>query len=178
MAVLDILVYPDPRLRTIAKPVERVDAPIRKLVEDMADTMYQAPGIGLAAVQVNAAKRIVVIDLSKDQSDLHVFINPEILKAEGRQEIEEGCLSVPEVFAPVSRAESVVVRALSKEGERFELQADGLLSVCIQHEIDHLDGKVFVDYLSRLKQDRIRKRLQKQAKRAIQPVSVGDAVTL
>ncbi len=178
MAVLEILVYPDPRLRTIAKPVERVDAQTRKLIEDMAETMYRAPGIGLAAVQVNVPKRIVVIDLSKDQSDLNVFINPEILKTEGEQEIEEGCLSVPDVFAPVTRAQSIVVRALNTQGERFEMQADGLLSVCIQHEIDHLDGKVFVDYLSRLKQDRIRKRLQKQARRGLQPASVADAVTL
>ncbi len=178
MAVLDILVYPDPRLREIAEPVVRVDDGILALVDDMAETMYQAPGIGLAAIQVNVPQRVIIIDVSKDQSELRVFINPQIVAREGNQEIEEGCLSVPEVFAPVQRSESIVVRALNREGERFETRAEGLLSVCIQHEIDHLDGKVFVDYLSRLKQERILKRLQKQAKRAVPTASAQDAVTL
>ncbi len=176
MAVLEILVYPDPRLRNIAAPVVHVDDDIKTLVDDMAQTMYQAPGIGLAATQVNVAKRVIVIDMSKDQSELQVFINPRIIERDGSQETEEGCLSVPDVFAPVQRAESIVVRALNRDGEQFELHADGLLSVCIQHEIDHLDGKVFVDYLSRLKQERIRKRLQKHAKRAVHPAP--EAVTL
>ncbi len=178
MAVLDILVYPDPRLREIAEPVVRVDDNIRTLVDDMAETMYQAPGIGLAAIQVNIPKRVIIIDLSKDQSELQVFINPQIVERDGTQEIEEGCLSVPDVFAPVRRAESILVRALNRDGDRFEMRVEGLLSVCIQHEIDHLDGKVFVDYLSRLKRERIRKRLQKQAKRGVHPAPAGDAVTL
>lgn len=178
MAVLDILVYPDPRLRAIAEPVVRVDDNIRTLVDDMAETMYEAPGIGLAAIQVNVPKRVLVIDLSKDQSELQVFINPQIIERDGTQEVEEGCLSVPDVFAPVQRAESILVKALNRDGDRFELRAEGLLSVCIQHEIDHLDGKVFVDYLSRLKQERIRKRLQKNAKRAVHPTPAQDAVTL
>jgi peptide deformylase len=178
MAVLDILVYPDPRLREIAEPVVRVDDNIRTLVDDMAETMYQAPGIGLAAVQVKVPKRVIVIDLSKDQSELQVFIDPQIVERDGSQEIEEGCLSVPDVFAPVQRAESILVTALNRDGDRFELRADGLLSVCIQHEMDHLDGKVFVDYLSRLKQERIRKRLQKQAKRTVHEAPVRDAIAL
>ncbi len=178
MAVLDILVYPDPRLREIAEPVVRVDDNIRTLVDDMAETMYQAPGIGLAAIQVNVPKRVIIIDLSKDHSELQVFIDPQIVEHDGTQEIEEGCLSVPDVFALVERAESIVVTAMNRDGDRFEMRAEGLLSVCIQHEIDHLDGKVFVDYLSRLKQERIRKRLQKQAKRAVHPAPAGDAVTL
>ncbi len=167
MALLDILIYPDPRLRQRAAPVQRVDDEIRRLVDDMAETVYHAPGIGLAAVQVNVPKRVVVIDISDDQTALQVFINPEIIERHGTHEMEEGCLSVPGVFAPVSRAESITVRALDRDGTPFELRADGLLAVCIQHEIDHLDGKVFVDYLSRLKQDRVRKRLQKQAKRGV-----------
>ncbi len=178
MAVLDILVYPDPRLRDIAEPVVRVDDNTRKLVDDMAETMYEAPGIGLAAIQVGVPKRVIIIDLSKDQSELQVFINPQIVERDGTQEIEEGCLSVPDVFAPVQRAEAILVRALNRDGDRFEMRAEGLLSVCIQHEIDHLDGKVFVDYLSRLKQERIRKRLQKQTKRAVHPAPARDAVTL
>jgi peptide deformylase len=178
MAVLDILVYPDPRLREIAEPVDHVDHNVRMVVDDMAETMYQAPGIGLAAIQVNVPKRVIIIDLSKDQSELQVFINPQIVERDGAQEVEEGCLSVPDVFATVQRAESILVTALNRDGDRFEMRAEGLLSVCIQHEIDHLDGKVFVDYLSRLKQERIRKRLQKQSKRAVHPAPVRDAVTL
>ena len=164
MALLNVLVYPDPRLRQRAQPVARVDDTVRRLVDDMAETMYQAPGIGLAAIQVDVARRVIVIDISADQRDLKVFINPEILQHTGTQEVEEGCLSVPGVYAPVNRAEFVTVRALDRDGKPFEIDAHGLLAVCIQHEVDHLDGKVFVDYLSRLKQDRIRRRLRKQAR--------------
>lgn len=166
MALLEILVYPDPRLRQRATPVAEVDDEIRRLVDDMAETMYQAPGIGLAAIQVNVPKRVIVIDISEDRRDLRVFINPEITHRLGEQQIEEGCLSVPGVYAPVSRSEEVTVRALDRNGDPFEVTAHGLLAVCIQHEIDHLDGKVFVDRLSRLKQDRIRKRLSKQSRRS------------
>lgn len=165
MALLDILLYPDPRLRKKAKPVEQVDADVQQLVDDMAETMYAAPGIGLAAIQVNVRKRVIVIDISEDRSDLKVLINPEIVSNEGEQMIAEGCLSVPDVFAPVERSEAIVVKALDRDGESFELEAEGLLAVCIQHEIDHLDGKVFVDYLSRLRQSRIRRRMEKEAKR-------------
>lgn len=164
MTILDVLTYPDPLLRQKAQPVEKVDDEIRRLVDDMAETMYAAPGIGLAAIQVNVAKRVIVIDISEDRSDLRVFINPEISAKSGEQETEEGCLSVPGIYAPVTRAESVVVNALDRNGVGFTLEADAMLAVCIQHEIDHLDGKVFVDYLSRLKRDRIRKKLLKQAR--------------
>jgi len=169
MARLEILVYPDPRLRQQAAPVAQVDADIRQLVDSMAETMYQAPGIGLAAVQVNVPKRIVVIDISEQRNQLHVFINPEIVRSEGDQESEEGCLSVPGIFAPVSRAQKIRVSALGRDGKPFTLDAEGLLAVCIQHEIDHLEGKVFVDYLSRMKQERIRKKLKKQARPDPQP---------
>lgn len=165
MARLNILVYPDARLRRKASPVSKVDETIRQLVDDMVETMYAAPGIGLAAVQVNELKRIIVIDTSKEQNDLKVFVNPELIEQSGEVECEEGCLSVPDIYAYVKRAEKIKVRALNREGEKFELEADGLLAVCIQHEIDHLDGKVFVDYLSRLKQERIRKKLLKEARR-------------
>jgi len=161
MAQLDILIYPDPRLHEISKPVAQVDDNIRALIDDMAETMYAAPGIGLAAPQVNHRKRIILVDISQNKDSLKVFINPQIIAREGSEESEEGCLSVPDVYAPVSRAERVRVRALDRYGDPFELDADGLLAVCIQHEIDHLDGKVFVDYLSRLKQDRIRKKMSK-----------------
>ena len=162
MALLDILVYQDPRLRNKALPVEVVDATIAELVEDMAETMYTAPGIGLAATQVNVAKRIVVIDTSEHQDRLQVFINP-VLEGMGELvETEEGCLSVPGVVVPVKRHEEVHIAALDKDGKPFELQAIGLLAICIQHEVDHLDGKVFVDYLSQLKRDRIRKQLLRE----------------
>lgn len=167
MALLNILHYPDPRLRRVAKPVVRVDEPVRKLVEDMAETMYKAPGIGLAAVQVNVAKRVVVIDISETRDQLRVFINPEILARDGSQVLEEGCLSVPGIYDEVERAAHVRVRALDRDGKAFEMDADGLLATCIQHEIDHLDGKVFVDYLSRMKQARIQKKLTKQARIAM-----------
>ncbi len=162
MAILDILHFPDPRLRTRAKPVDQVDDSIRTLVDDMFETMYEAPGIGLAATQVNVHRRVVVIDISEDRSRPQVFINPEILASEGVEETDEGCLSVPGIYEKVQRAERVRVRALDRDGQPFELDADGLLAVCIQHEIDHLNGKLFVDYLSQLKRQRIRKKLEKQ----------------
>jgi peptide deformylase len=164
MATLDILHYPDARLHTVAKPVQVVDARIRKLVEDMAETMYAAPGIGLAATQVNVHERVIVIDITETRDDLRVFINPEIVSQSGRVEGEEGCLSVPGVFDKVTRAERVTVRAMDRDGQPFELEADGLLAVCIQHEMDHLMGKVFVDYLSTLKRNRIKHKLIKQAR--------------
>ncbi|MHB1186018.1 peptide deformylase [Thiobacillus sp.] len=164
MARLDILHYPDARLHTVAKPVAAVDARIRKLVDDMAETMYAAPGIGLAATQINVHERVIVIDISESHDDLRVFINPEIVAQSGREESEEGCLSVPGIFDRVQRAERVTVRALDREGKSFELDADGLLAVCIQHEMDHLMGKVFVDYLSNLKRNRIKAKLLKQAR--------------
>ena len=164
---LDILQYPDPRLRLRAAPVATVDAGVRELIDDMAETMYQAPGIGLAAIQVGVAKRVVVIDISQARNELKAFVNPEIVAREGDAVMDEGCLSVPGVYEPVARAQKIRVRALDRDGQPFELEADGLLAVCIQHEIDHLDGKVFVDYLSRLKQQRIRKKLEKQQRAAI-----------
>lgn len=167
MAKLDILTYPDKRLRQVARPVTVFDDTLRKLTQNMAETMYAAPGIGLAAIQVNVTKRVVVIDLSDDKNELLVLINPEVLSKEGCVSTQEGCLSVPEVFADVERAEKVSMRAQDINGEYFEIEADDLLAVCIQHEIDHLNGKVFVDYLSRLKQDRIRKRLLKEARLAV-----------
>jgi len=164
MARLDILHYPDARLHTVAKPVQAVDARIRTLIDDMAETMYAAPGIGLAATQVNVHERVVVIDISETHDALQVFINPEIVAQSGTEESEEGCLSVPGIFDKVTRAERVTVRALDRDGKPFELEADGLLAVCIQHEMDHLKGKVFVDYLSNLKRNRIKSRLLKQAR--------------
>lgn len=164
MAKLDILYFPDPRLRNVARPVAEVDARIRQLTEDMLETMYAAPGIGLAAIQVNVLERVVVMDLSESKQAPYIFINPEIIEADGHEVMEEGCLSVPGVYEKVERAERIKVRALDQNGKRFELEAEGLFAVCIQHEIDHLDGKVFVDYLSPLKQQRIAKKLQKQQK--------------
>lgn len=162
MTVLEILHYPDPRLHEVARPVAVVDERIRNLVRDMAQTMYAAPGIGLAATQVNVRERVVVIDISEERDELRVFINPEILaRSEDCKLFEEGCLSVPGVYAEVERPDRVSVRALDENGKPFVLEADGLLSVCIQHEIDHLDGRVFVQYLSRLKQTRLRARLAK-----------------
>ena len=159
MALLDILVYPDPRLRNKALPVEVFDATLSKLVEDMTETMYTAPGIGLAATQVNVAKRLVVIDTSEHQDRLQVFINPVLTGTGELVETEEGCLSVPGVIVPVKRHSEVHISALDKNGNPFELHASDLLAICIQHEVDHLDGKVFVDYLSQLKRDRVRKQL-------------------
>lgn len=166
MAILEILVYPDERLRKIAKPVETVDESIRALVKDMTETMYEANGIGLAATQVDVHQQVIVMDLSEERNELMILINPTIVEKDGEQVYDEGCLSVPEYYAPVKRAEHIKVTALDEQGEIYELEADGLLAVCIQHEMDHLAGKVFVDYLSRLKQDRVRKKLVKRAKMA------------
>lgn len=164
MALLPILRYPDPRLHTRATQVAEVNDEIRKLVNDMAETMYEAPGIGLAATQVDVHKRVVVIDVSEDKSGLLALINPEIIARSGEQVCEEGCLSVPGIYDKVTRAEKVRVRALNPKGETFEFDAEGLLAVCVQHELDHLDGKVFVEYLSQLKQTRIKGKLAKKAR--------------
>jgi peptide deformylase len=162
MAKLPILTFPNPRLRNKARPVRDVDAEVRRLVGDLFETMYTAPGIGLAAVQVDVPLRVVVIDVSEGRDSPLCLINPEILERTGEEQMEEGCLSVPGIFEPVSRAERVRVRALDRDGHAFELDTDGLLAVCIQHEMDHLDGKLFVDYLSSLKRQRIRRRLEKE----------------
>ena len=164
MALLPILRYPDPRLHTRATQVAEVNDEIRKLVNDMAETMYEAPGIGLAATQVDVHKRVVVIDVSEDKSGLLALINPEIIARSGEQVCDEGCLSVPGIYDMVARAEQVRVRALNPKGETIEFDADGLLAVCVQHELDHLDGKVFVEYLSQLKQTRIKGKLAKKAR--------------
>ncbi len=167
MALLPILRFPDERLRTIAKPVTVFDADLRQLVADMAETMYEAPGIGLAATQVNVHRRVVVIDVSEDQKALQVFINPVIETVRGMQTYEEGCLSVPGVYDKVDRPSEVRVRYQDVEGHSRELETDGLLAICIQHEIDHLNGKVFVDHLSQLKQTRIKSKLAKLARRTV-----------
>jgi len=167
MALLKILHFPDPRLHTVAKPVAAVDDDIRRLIDDMAETMYAAPGIGLAATQVDRHVRVIVIDVSEAKNDLLVLINPEIREKDGEVVGEEGCLSVPGIYDKVPRAERITVRALGRDGELFELAADGLKAICIQHEIDHLDGKVFVEYLSRLKQDRIKTKLKKQLRETL-----------
>lgn len=164
MALLNILQYPDDRLHTIAQPVEEFDDKILALVADMAETMYQARGIGLAATQVNVHKQVVVMDLSEERDQLRVFINPVITHKEGDTEFEEGCLSVPGIYETVHRAERVTVEAYNEHGEKFVLEADGLLAICIQHELDHLAGKVFVEYLSSLKQNRIKTKLKKRAR--------------
>ena len=162
MAILKILQYPDERLHKIASEVGQVDENIRTLVRDMAETMYAAPGIGLAATQVDVHQRVIVIDISETHDQLKVFINPEIIDRSGEEECEEGCLSVPGIYETVRRSEKITVRALNEKDERFTLEADGLLAVCIQHEMDHLVGKVFVEYLSQLKQTRIRTKLKKR----------------
>lgn len=161
MAILEILEYPDPRLRTRAQPVENVDDELRQLVGDMLETMYAAPGIGLAATQVNVHKRILVVDVSENRDDPRVIINPQIIERDGVQVMEEGCLSVPGIYDSVERAERIRVRCLGLDGEPIEMEAEGLLAVCIQHEMDHLEGRLFVDYLSSLKRQRIRKKLEK-----------------
>jgi peptide deformylase len=163
MTILKILEFPDPRLRTVAKPVKQVDDALRTLIDDMLETMYAADGIGLAATQVDEHKRLVVMDISEERNEPRVFVNPEVTVLEGPlREFSEGCLSVPGFYEPVSRPENVLVRALDRDGQPFELRPDGLLAVCIQHEIDHLNGKLFVDYLSALKRQRIRGKLEKQ----------------
>jgi len=176
MAILNILQFPDPRLRNVARPVEQVDDAIRRFADDMLETMYAAPGIGLAATQVNVDKRVIVIDVSEDKSEPLYLINPEILELQGVEEMEEGCLSVPGVYETVQRADQVRIRALGLDGEPFEMEANDLLAVCIQHEIDHLDGKLFVDYLSQLKRTRIRKKLEKDQRQSTpEPAAAHDA---
>ncbi len=166
MAILEILQYPDPRLTAPAKRVEKIDESTRALIADMIETMYAAPGVGLAATQVDVHRQIVIIDVSEDRSDLRVFINPEIIRREGQAVNQEGCLSVPGVYDNVERAESVTVTALDRNGARFTLNASGMLATCIQHEMDHLQGKVFVELLSDLKQNRIRAKLKKRQRKA------------
>lgn len=175
MAKLTILEYPDPRLRTRAVPVATVDDRVRRLIDDMLETMYAAPGVGLAATQVNVHQRVLVADVSKEQDQPMVFINPEVIEREGKTEAEEGCLSVPGIFDKLStRSARIVVRALGRDGRPFEIEADGLLAVCIQHEMDHLEGKLFVDYLSELKRTRIRKKLEKERRDRASSPSVAD----
>ncbi len=166
MAILNILKYPDSRLHTVAKAVDQVDDDARKLIADMAETMYAAPGIGLAATQVDVHRQIIVIDVSEERNELNVFINPRLTRAEGVADREEGCLSLPGIFDTVSRAAKITVEALDREGKPFTFDADDLLAVCIQHEMDHLKGKVFVEYLSSLKQNRIRSKLRKAQRKA------------
>jgi peptide deformylase len=166
MALLNILRYPDARLHKTAAPVTVFDESLKKLIADMADTMYAAPGIGLAATQVDVAKQVIVVDVSERRDSLVVLVNPEILEATGESDIEEGCLSVPGIYELVPRSERVKVRAYDQNGNPFTLEAQGLLAVCIQHEMDHLQGKVFVEYLSQLKQQRIRARLAKQVRKS------------
>ena len=161
MAILDILQYPDKRLRTVAKPVEQVDDVIKKLVDELFETMYLAPGIGLAATQVNVHQQVIVIDISEDKSQPLCLINPEIIASSGTESCDEGCLSVPDIYETVQRCEKVTVKAMDQNGDEYTLQADEMLAVCIQHEMDHLKGKLFVDYLSPLKLQRIKKRLLK-----------------
>jgi len=165
VSILSILEFPDPRLRTVAKPVELVDKKITSLVEDMFETMYEAHGVGLAATQVDIHKRIIVLDTSEEKNEPICLINPELVEEVGEEESDEGCLSVPGIFEPVSRAEKIKVKALNKKGESFELEAEGLLAICVQHEMDHLKGKLFVDYLSPLKRQRIKKKMEKMHKR-------------
>ncbi len=167
MAKLNILHYPDERLRTVAAPVEAVTPEIQQIVADMFDTMYAAPGIGLAATQVDIHQRIIVIDISEDKSQALCLINPELIEHDGKQEMDEGCLSVPGFYETVQRANHIKVKALDKAGQPFELEAEDLLAVCIQHEMDHLTGKLFVDYISPLKRQRIKKKLTKQQKQAM-----------
>jgi peptide deformylase len=161
MAKLTILEFPDPRLRTKAVPIESFDAALRQLIDDMLETMYAAPGIGLAATQVDVHRELLVLDVSESKDQPMVFINPRILQREGEQVYQEGCLSVPGIYADVTRANQIRVHALDRHGAAFSIDADGLLAICIQHEIDHLEGKVFVDYLSPLKRDMVRKKLEK-----------------
>jgi peptide deformylase len=164
MSKLVILEFPDPRLRTVAQPVETVDAALGTMIDDMFETMYTAPGIGLAATQVDFHRQLIVIDVSEDKDQPIVLINPKITHRDGEQVYQEGCLSVPGIYADVTRANTVRVEALNRHGESYTIEADGLLAVCIQHEMDHLAGKVFVDYLSPLKRDMVRKKLAKQAR--------------
>ena len=165
MSILSVLEFPDPRLRTVAKEVTEVDAKIKGLVDDLFTTMYEEHGVGLAATQVNVHKRVIVIDISEDKKSPICLINPQLIEKNGVEESDEGCLSVPGIFEPVKRAEKIKVSALNQQGKKIELEADGLLAICIQHEIDHLQGKLFVDYLSPLKRQRIKKKMLKLQKR-------------
>ncbi|MBD3609028.1 MAG: peptide deformylase [Gammaproteobacteria bacterium] len=167
MALLNILHFPDERLRTRAAPVTKVDDELRTLIDNMFETMYEAPGIGLAATQINVHKRLMVIDVSEEKNQPLVFINPELVEHSGKEKMDEGCLSVPGVYETVERAEEIKVKALDRDGNEFEMAADGLLAVCIQHEMDHLDGKLFVDYLSEMKRNRIRKKLEKLSRQTM-----------
>lgn len=167
MALLPILHYPDPRLRLKAGPIADVNDEVRRLIDDMFETMYQAPGVGLAAPQVNVAKQLIVIDITEDKSQPLCFVNPRILTREGEQEMEEGCLSVPAIYEKVSRAQTIRVRARDRQGADFEMTAEGLLAVCIQHEMDHLEGKLFVDYLSEFKRARLKKKMDKQRRQTL-----------
>lgn len=167
MPLLPILHFPDPKLRTHATPVATVDDSIRTLIDNMFETMYEAPGIGLAATQVDVHKRVIVIDVSDEKNQPLVLVNPELIEKQGEEEMDEGCLSVPGIYETVQRANNVKVRALDRNGQTFELEADGLLAVCIQHEMDHLEGKLFVDYLSSLKRQRIQKKLEKQRRQTL-----------
>ena len=175
MAKLTILEFPDPRLRTKAVPVQTVDDGIRRLIDDMFETMYSARGVGLAATQVDVHQRVLVTDVSEERNEPRTFVNPEILRREGSVEAEEGCLSVPGVYDKLAtRAERITVRALDRDGKPFEIEAEGLLAICIQHEVDHLDGKLFVDYLSELKRTRIRKKLEKERRERAQRQPSAD----
>jgi len=167
MAVLKVLSFPDKRLRTKAQAVATVDDSVREVMDDMLETMYEAPGIGLAATQVDIHQQIVVIDISEEKDSPLYLVNPKITAKSGKKISEEGCLSVPEYYAEVERAETVTITALGHDGEAFELEAEGLLAVCIQHEMDHLQGKLFVDYLSPMKQQRVKKKLEKMAKQGV-----------
>lgn len=167
MAILKILQYPDERLHTIAKPVSAVTGATRKLVKDMAETMYAAPGVGLAATQVDVRQQVIVLDISETHDQLLVLINPEIISSSGESNREEGCLSVPGVYENVKRAERITVRALDAQGESFTLEADGFMATCVQHEMDHLKGKVFVEYLSPLKQSRLRAKIKKHRRETL-----------
>ena len=167
MALLPILQYPDPRLHKVARPVQKVNDSIRTLIADMGQTMYAAPGVGLAATQVDAHVRIIVVDISEARDQLLAFVNPVIVESSGTADYEEGCLSVPGIFETVSRAERIVVRAQGPDGKPLQMAAEGMLAVCIQHEMDHLEGRVFVEYLSRLKQQRILAKLKKQQRRVM-----------
>jgi len=167
MALLKILCFPDERLRNKAKPVKKVSSAHQRLLDDMLETMYDAPGIGLAATQINVHERLIVIDISEDKNEPYCLINPEIISDSGKETMEEGCLSVPDTYAEVERADAVSVKYLDRKGNEKILEADGLLAVCLQHEIDHLQGKLFVDYLSKLKRERIRKKLEKQKRQAM-----------
>ena len=167
MALLPVLHFPDPRLRTVAEPVAEVDDTIRQLIDDLFETMYEAPGIGLAATQVDVHKRVLVIDTSENRDDPRAFINPEITQRDGIETMEEGCLSVPGIYEKVERADRVRVRTLDRDGGTREEDLEGLAAVCLQHEMDHLEGKLFVDYLSELKRNRIRKKLEKNARQTL-----------